>query len=445
MPMPPKKAARRICHRGCGEIVNDCNPITMRASVIFTLVFTAIAGAIFLTGCGGKYHNWWEHYRPESKDPYGTFLVRNLLESYYPGEPFEVLEDSLGSLQKGGNYVFVGPWFWLDSAQTVALLQFVRQGNRALIACPNIPPALLDSIDQNQCLDFSLYDDSLYFADADFYFEDTTVTLNFDHPNLLDEQGYPYRFILNYLPDTYSWSYFPEEFFCEGQTIFASLGHIDGEEANFVKANYGSGAFYFHTIPLTFTNLYLTEKRGLEYAAKVFSHLSPGPIYWDQRDRDWYNPPRNRSLANESPLRYVLSQPSLAWAWYILLGMAVSYLLFRAKRRQRIIPVLEQNTNTSLEFIGTIGRLFFLQNNHKQLALQKMKLFLGFVRDRYHLPTRDLDEAFAKNLAFRSEMPEQEISKMLTLHRNISSSNYVSENVLVDFHQIIERFYRECK
>lgn len=74
-----------------------------------------------------------------------------------------------------------------------------------------------------------------------------------------------------------------------------------------------------------------------------------------------------------------------------------------------------------------------------------MKLFLGFVRERYHLPTKELNPQFAKTLATRSEIPEEVIGKILTLHRNISSSGYVSENVLVDFHGLVEGFYKKCK
>ena len=417
---------------------------TARIYIASSLKATALACAMLLSGCG-KYLNWWEHYRPDSKDPYGTFLVRNLLESYYTGEPFEVLEDSLNGVLKSGNYIYIGSWFMIDSAETEALLRFVEEGNQAFIATYNFPPALLDSVGMTECLDLSNYDDSLYFADGQFFFEDTTVYLDFDHPSLKDGNGYPCQYVYDYEPEPNNWNFISEDLFCEGQSVFTPLGRIDGQQVNFAKAAYGKGHFYFHTTPLVFTNYYLTQERGLEYAGKVFSHLSPGPLYWDHRKPGLFNRGGNRSVANETPLRYILSQPSLAWAWYILLGMAVLYLIFRAKRRQRIIPVVEQNTNTSLEFIGTIGRLFFLQNNHKQLALQKMKLFLGFVRDRYHLPTRELDSIFSKNLATRSEVPEEAIGKILLLHRNISNSNFVSENVLVDFHRLIEGFYRECK
>ncbi|MBK9014266.1 MAG: hypothetical protein IPM82_09290 [Saprospiraceae bacterium] len=213
--------------------------------------------------------------------------------------------------------------------------------------------------------------------------------MNFQHPSLADTTAYQLKRLFLRQPVMYEWTFLPEEYLCEEQTTFASLGLINGENTNFMSAAYGKGEFLLHTTPLAFTNLHLVEKRGLEYASKAFSHLSAGPIYWDERAYDPFNDMAGGNSDKESPLKYILSQPALAWAWYILLGMAVFYLIFRAKRRQRVIPVLEKNANTSLEFIGTIGRLFFIQNNHRQLATQKMRLFLIFVRERYHLPAKN--------------------------------------------------------
>ena len=412
--------------------------------IVILVIVLILVGMYLLFGRGDKY-NWWEHYRPDSKDPYGTYLLENLLEDYFPGEKFVAIEDTLTGVLEDGNYVFVGSFLWLDSVQMVALLRFVEAGNQAFIASSTMPVALLDSIAGSECLDFSNYEDSTYFADTDFFIEDTMVTLNFEHPELVMDSNFTCKFIYRHEATPYEWEYLPDDFFCEGQTTFAHIGSLDTNYINFAKASYGKGAFYLHTTPLAFTNFNLVDERGLDYANRALSHLRPGNIYWDNRQGRMPSYSRNRRLSTEGPLKYILSQPPLAWAWYILLGMAVFYLIFRAKRRQRVIPVLEQNSNTSLEFIGTIGRLFFIQNNHKQLALQKMKLFLGFVRDRYRLPAKELNPQFAKTLSTRSEIPEEVIVKILTLHRNISSSGFVSENVLVDFHRLVEGFYRKCK
>ncbi|MCB0572799.1 MAG: hypothetical protein KDC66_23685 [Phaeodactylibacter sp.] len=107
--------------------------------------------------------------------------------------------------------------------------------------------------------------------------------------------------------------------------------------------------------------------------------------------------------------------------------------------------MLEPNTNTSLEFLSTIGRLYFLQNNHRQLALQQIKLWQGHLREHYFLQTREMDKAFVEKLANKSEIPEDAINKILLLCRNIQSSNFVSENTLIEFHRLLDDFYKNSK
>lgn len=411
--------------------------------------FACLAGClvILLFNSCGKRHNWWEHYRPESKDPYGTWLVSKLLKEYFPGEKFEAIKDSLNAKldqqTTPANYIFIGPWFSVDSLEMASLLNFVKRGGHAFIASQEIPYPLLDTLGKFECINFSAYIDTAFYEN---FVSDSATILNFVHPELRKEGGFDYKYWAWQEVGIYNWDYLPPDLFCEGQTVFASLGTLQKDMfINFAKATYGNGAFYFHSTPIAFTNYHLLRENGLDYAAKVFSHLPKAPILWDNFDNRFNHQARRQSNYSESPLKYILSQPPLAWAWYTLLGMALFYLVFRAKRRQRIIPVLEQNTNTSLEFIGTIGRLYFNQNNHKQLALQKMKLFLGFVRERYHLPTRDLDSHFSKTLAAIAEVPEEVLGKILMLHRNIERSGFVSENTLVDFHQLMEQFYKKCK
>ncbi len=216
----------------------------------------------------------------------------------------------------------------------------------------------------------------------------------------------------------------------------------------------GEGNFYLHTTPLAFTNIQLLDELGLTYSEQVFSHLEDGPIYWDAYSATSERVGRRRNQAagfgedsrpSQGPLQYILSQPSLRWAWYLILALGLLYFLFRAKRQQRVIPVLEANTNTSLAFIATIGRLYFLQNDHRKLSLQKVRLFRNYIRERYHLTISPEEESFVPKLAARSEVAEQLLQKIVLMSKNITGSSFVSEKTMVEFHQTLDRFYKTCK
>jgi hypothetical protein len=271
----------------------------------------------------------------------------------------------------------------------------------------------------------------------------------------------------------YDWAYMEPSFFCDStENSPVPLGYYpdstdlfyEGADSlaafqaptftNFAKIKYGDGAIFLHTTPLAFTNFHLRNPEPLAYAEKVFSHLPEGDIYWDAKHQISLLMSRRRNFGSaqspprqleDSPLAYVLAQPSLAWAWYILVALALLYLIFYSKRRQRIIPVVEMNANTSLEFIGTIGKLYFQKGDPRQVALQKMKFLQGYVRDRYHLPVADWSDAFIQQLHLKSEAPRALLEKIALMYHNIQSSQFASEQTLMDFHHLLEEFYRVKK
>ena len=286
------------------------------------------------------------------------------------------------------------------------------------------------------------------------YYRDSMVTLNFQHESLRSREPYVYKYISEYGVSEQNWSYFDSIYFCDEQWSLIELGRMNDSLINFARIAYGNGFFYLHSTPSAFSNVQMLDETGFAYANATFSHLLPGKIYWDEYSRvsertarmlENRSNPSQRTLSAESPLQYILSQPPLTWAWYLLLATGLLYLFLRTKRRQRVIPVLESNKNTSLEFLSTIGRLYFLQNNHRQLCLQKIKLFQNHVRHRYQLHGREMDEGFIERLALRTEISKDELTQIVTMSKNIENSTFVSENTLTNFHQLLDRFYKTAK
>ena len=419
--------------------------------VLILAVVLATATLMLLFRNPSKRFDWRETYDEESRQPYGAYVIYELLQGFFPDAPVEVMRDSLSGVLPGenesANYVFIGQALYMDSSDVNALLHFVEAGNLAFISSKTIPYDLMFHLYYEEC-------DDIYWEDYNVLY-DTTVHLNFEHARLRADTGYAFTYLARQEARPYSWSYIEPFYFCEEETGLAPIGMMNDSLANFARVRYGEGFFYLHTTPIAFSNLQLLEEPGLEYANRAFSHLQPGPIYWDRYSRapEWMgrrmnnrnNYLSNRELSKESPLQYILGQPPLAWAWYLLLALGVLFLIFRAKRKQRIIPVRDTNVNTSLAFISTIGRLYFIQNNHKKLALQQMKLFRAFLRERYFIQSRDLDKSFMERLAHKSEIPEETIEKIILLYKNIRNSSFVSENTLIDFHRLLDGFYKNCR
>ncbi|MEO6039935.1 MAG: hypothetical protein ABIQ93_16095, partial [Saprospiraceae bacterium] len=161
---------------------------------------------------------------------------------------------------------------------------------------------------------------------------------------------------------------------------------------------------------------------------------------------------RGSGLDDEHPLTFILQQPALAWAWYLLAAMAGAWLFFRAKRRQRIIPVLPKNENSSYEFIGTIANLHFRERDYRAQSIQQMKLFLAQLRERYGvvapmdatswLPRHD--DEFFRRLAKLSEVPETQLRDVFTKYAD-NIQDMPSEQNMVNLHLAMEGFFRRAK
>src|SRR5690606_30346951 len=111
------------------------------------------------------------------------------------------------------------------------------------------------------------------------------------------------------------------------------LGYQANKESqkriNFIKIPYRTGYFYLHTQPAAFTNFHLLKKDHYQYAESVLSYVPKGDVFW-------YTKGQNSESISGSPLRYILSQPALKWALYLSLIGILIFILFNAKRKQRI-------------------------------------------------------------------------------------------------------------
>lgn len=419
--------------------------MSTRRFIATGLVLIAVLVLVALIFSGpAKLKNWRETYKQDGVNPYELKVITRLLKGYFPDEKFKVIKDSLtaslpDTLEEPASFITIGEAMFLSENDVDRLLDFAEDGGHVFLSLKNVPINLM----------FYLYNDSCGDSLVWTQFEaqvDSAASLSLVHKELNSSQA-KVRFAAMGVVTDYGWRYIRSDYFC-AEEGWAILGYQNDSLANFARIPYGSGYFYLHSTPLAFTNYNMRRRATAEYAANVFSHLAPGPIYWDEYSKvpeSFAQLRDSNRLSNKGPLQYIMSQRPLAWAWYLLLATALSYILFRGKRRQRIIPVLESNKNTSLEFVNTIGRLYFLQNNHRRLALQMLKLFANYVRERYGLQSRDMDAEFVAKLKVRSQVSPQVIDTIVLLNTNINSSNILTEKTLADLHGLLDQFYKNCK
>jgi len=444
-------------------------------TIILVIVGLIVLGLGFLFWFGGsdtrERRRWTANFDEKSAEPYGMGIFYNLLKSTYKLEP---LNDRLptqlpkDASAKDNLYIYIGGEPKYTEEEAEHLLRFVENGGTAFIACQAMPDSLMQFL--------YYYEDCGFDAQADirawqWTSNQDSAVVNFTHPKLKQKEPLPIVFPND--DRSWSrpqWSYFPTSNICEQTTYpIAMLGTItfsqnlnrfNGDdndtkaryqEANFIRFQTKGGFFYLHTNPHLFTNFFLQQEAIFEYANGILGHFNPNTIFWDRvshlpavkKKRE--APRENRVERN--PMEYIYSQTPLRNAWYLLLGAGVLYMIFGAKRRQRPIPILEPNRNTSLEFVETVGRLYYQQQNHKVIFQKLMNHFLAHIRQRYHLVTRDLDDKLVEKICVRADAPAEVVKPIFDKYRSLNQKLQnrtitLSTEALNDFYYLVERFHR---
>lgn len=390
--------------------------------------------------------SWYESYSSKSDQPFGTQLTIPFIKQIFPDQDLIVPDSTISKTLTNridsamSNYVYLGAYFVADSASWEVMYDYVGAGNNIFffVQEPNID--LLDNLHSGECFYYSTELESRI---------DTVWNVSFTHPKLQDPSTYSFKAVNRRGPINRSWNYFPTEFFCEFNESITTLGKAEEVLVNFVRFDYGEGHFYFHTNPILFTNYFLADEKGSDYARKVFSHFLDGDIIYEdyiwQTFRGGGEFGRGRVNRDEGPFRYLMSQESLRWAIYIALGMLAVYVLFGMKRKQRIIPVLHKPENSSIEYVETISELFYQSEGRSRVADYLFDQYYEFVRNNYNLTTHVESDKFLKRLVLKSEIPEKDIEYLDYLDRERKLKSDVTSDDIILYYKNLEKFYADCK
>ena len=146
-----------------------------------------------------------------------------------------------------------------------------------------------------------------------------------------------------------------------------------------------------------------------------------------------------------STLQYIMSQQSLKWAYYIILVSVVFFIFFYGRRKQRIIPVIAPLKNTTVEFVETVGNLYYQQKDFKNIAEKKISYFLDYLRSKYLIKTGSFDEETIQKIADKSSLSSGKIKSILREIGKINHSQKITEEDLTNINYQIEKFYERTK
>ena len=411
------------------------------------IVLVALTGLITSCGSGAKRMNKRVTLWRSDKIPYGTYYAYENLGEIFPGASVVINKRSpdryktfslknLKEKEEGDDvsyddqkttYIIVAGHVIPDNDEVAALLGMVSRGQHVFISSLRIGETLLDS----------LHLKTAYYTGA--YNTNDSLTVSVNNPETNDSLSFSYP---GMALDNY--------FVSVDSSITSILGRDKYGRPNFVRFTYeGGGDLFIHLAPVTFSNFFLLHKKNKAYYDNALSYLpqSSEVVRWDDYFRshkagseDAGQDGKGKGLFGAGS--WLGKQPGLAKAMWLLLVLILIIYLFESKRKQRAIPIIKPLTNASVDFVKTIGRLYFQRHDNKNLAQKMTVHFQDHVRSRYGIRAALNDPEFEKRLAWKTGYDINAIKDLLYYMNMLQDEYEVTDAGLLELNRKLEHFYK---
>lgn len=369
-----------------------------------------------------KKTDWSPSFSSRGKLPYGTYVLKQRLGDIFPEQKVRVNFNSYYTFfnEQGlendtqSNLLIISKEVEPDALESKRLMEYAARGNRLFISCASLRGKLADTLKV-------AYDYSSYYLPT----KTDGGNLNFVHPKLKRAKDYSFKHL-------YQFAFF--EKFDTTKTVL--IGTDDRQRAVFIEVKVGKGSIFLHSLPAVFSNYGLLYQQNDEYAAKCLSYLPKQTIIWDE----YFKPDR---VQNTDLFRYLQTDDALRAAYYLLVVGLVLFFAFGTKRRQRAIQVIRRPVNASLEFIHTVGRLYFRRKNNHDLVSKQYAFLLDHFRTRYYLHVYPEQAIDIEMVSQKTGIKHKTVMALFSKFNHLLQQPSVSDSELIDLNHQLEKMKDE--
>lgn len=389
--------------------------------VFSTVIFISIILVVLMNINSKREINWLPSYNEKKTEPLDTKIFFEQLPYLFPNKNIKKVRTtfyetytnySLDTLVLKHNYININLVNKIDNVSFDKILDFVKQGNTAFLCARDFPSYIKDTLG---------FQTKKYTTEI----QRDTVILGFNkHLSTIEYTQKNIQF-KSYIKDT---------------LLFKKLGFIatykHKNRINFVEIPFQKGYFYIHTNPEVFTNYQLLKSENTDYINQLILYIPNSDTYYNKNQK-------RDSTLGDSPLRYILSQPALKWAWILMLISIGFFIIFNGKRRQRVIPKIPEIKNTTIEFVKTVSNLYLETDEVDSIIQKEITCFLEDIRSKYLLSTEKLDTDFIHKLALKSNNQFKFTEELISMILKMRSRHFTTLQPLKNLTEKIEAFYQQ--
>lgn len=371
----------------------------MKMSRAFIVMVIALMAVIILFQLRAPSRFDWTNFSHsyKSKQPFGCYVMDSVLRASLP-QGYEVvgtgIDAFIGDSSRTDRHTFIitneFDDFWYSI--NVSFSQLIKEGNNVVIACDNV----YSYNDEAKQMGF-------YCKSMDYIYRDYSNKETLSDPACYDT--------IHWHPDALpvEVTYLVNSAFCTNtlwlsdhyrtvatmnrSNVLYNGGDIDTqEEPCFTVAGvrqYGKGTVVVVSMPLIYTNYGILNDTIRPLALRLLSECGDLPVV--RYDPSHIDKIVDGSQGSESPLRYLLANRPLRWAFYLALAAVVALVVFTARRRQRVIPVIKPPVNHMMDFVKRIGGIYYNHHDNVDLVVKKYASLCNDLRARAMIDVDDPD------------------------------------------------------
>ena len=388
----------------------------MKSSRLFIVIIIVLMVVMILFQMSAPTRfNWNDHSQSyKSKQPFGCYVMDSVLRSSLP-QGYEVIgvdiDKYTGKKANRTKHTFLFTNNLEDFIGSVdeSFLELIEKGNNAIIATEY--KSYYEEMPEEIGLGYRCYSTS-YSSWDNISKESLSEYVSYD--TVYWEGGekfapasYPINSIFSTNKLTFSGDY----------TILATLdkeGALN-EDPDIVAGicEFGKGKIVVVSMPMIFSNYGILNDTIRPLVLRLLSQCSDLPVV--RYDPSLWSKVEREEQEEGSPLRYLLANRPLRWALYLALATVVAFILFSARRRQRVIPVIKPPVNHMMNFVKRIGGIYYKRHDNVDLLIKKYVTFSNELRTKAMINVDDYDhiDDELQSLSTRTDIPFNELQQQI--------------------------------
>lgn len=371
--------------------------------IVLVVLFVLYVATSFLAP---KPIDWSVTFASNDKNPFGAYILSERSSDLF-GEPFRLSNRTISELTENDNLIILADVAEIARADYRNLMIKLDSGANVFVAANQFSAVLKDSLEFDERFSFHVLNQTLFeAATSEILVSDSLVF------------EYPYSLVSNY-------------FEIEQDSDWEVQATLDSNPILITK-KVGEGKLILSSTPYVFTNFGLLFNENFNGAARLLTELPHAPTHFTT----YYQLGKGEAT---TPFRYFLKQPPLRWSLYLTLILLVIFLTISSRRVQRAIPLFEPPQNSTVNYVRTLGTLFYREGNHKKAGQRLINHFLKELSEKYFIKM-DYSERTYRHLSAKSGVELMEVIQTFELVQRFKNQEKIDEQTLINLSKKIDRF-----